>query len=121
MHVTTSGNFSNPALLCCVMELGIDRILFAVDWPFVANKPAIEDSQRQCATPVPSLRRDIRLSLRVIAGSVPALYGMRVRLALRPPPARCAGPVAQWSEPTAHNGLVGGSSPPGPTTYSLWL
>jgi predicted TIM-barrel fold metal-dependent hydrolase len=41
-YITTSGNFSNPALLCCVMELGIDRILFAVDWPFVANKPAVE-------------------------------------------------------------------------------
>jgi predicted TIM-barrel fold metal-dependent hydrolase len=39
-YVTTSGNFSNPALLCCVMEMGIDRILFAVDWPFVANAPA---------------------------------------------------------------------------------
>jgi 2,3-dihydroxybenzoate decarboxylase len=36
-HVTTSGNFSDPALLCCVQELGVDRILFAVDWPFVAN------------------------------------------------------------------------------------
>jgi predicted TIM-barrel fold metal-dependent hydrolase len=41
-YVTTSGNFSNPALLCCVMELGIDRILFSVDWPFVANKPAVQ-------------------------------------------------------------------------------
>jgi 2,3-dihydroxybenzoate decarboxylase len=39
--ITTSGNFSNPALLCCVMELGIDRVLFAVDWPFVANPPAV--------------------------------------------------------------------------------
>lgn len=38
--ITTSGNFSNPALLCSAMELGIDRILFAVDWPFVANPPA---------------------------------------------------------------------------------
>jgi len=38
-YVTTSGNFSNPALLCCVMELGIDRILYAVDWPFVMNEP----------------------------------------------------------------------------------
>jgi hypothetical protein len=28
------------------------------------------------------------------------------------------GPVAQWLEPTAHNGLVGGSNPPGPTTQS---
>jgi predicted TIM-barrel fold metal-dependent hydrolase len=41
-YITTSGNFSNPALLCCVMELGIDRILFAVDWPFVANKPGVQ-------------------------------------------------------------------------------
>jgi hypothetical protein len=35
-----SGNFSTPALLCCVMEMGVDRILFAVDYPFVANPPA---------------------------------------------------------------------------------
>ena len=40
-YITTSGNFSNPALLCCVMEMGIDRVLFAVDWPFVPNKPAV--------------------------------------------------------------------------------
>jgi 2,3-dihydroxybenzoate decarboxylase len=36
-YVTTSGNFSNPAMVCCLMELGVDRILFAVDWPFVSN------------------------------------------------------------------------------------
>jgi len=41
-YITTSGNFSNPALLCCVMEMGVDRILFAVDWPFVANPPATQ-------------------------------------------------------------------------------
>ena len=29
--VTTCGFFSNPALLCCVQELGIDRVLFSVD------------------------------------------------------------------------------------------
>ena len=40
--ITTSGNFSNPALLCCVMEMGVDRILFSVDWPFAPNKPATE-------------------------------------------------------------------------------
>ncbi|MBV9627284.1 MAG: amidohydrolase [Xanthobacteraceae bacterium] len=40
--VTTSGFFSNPALLCCVQELGIDRILFSVDWPFVKNTVATE-------------------------------------------------------------------------------
>ena len=34
-YVTTSGFFSDPAMLCCVQEMGVDRILFAVDWPFV--------------------------------------------------------------------------------------
>ena len=40
--ITTSGNFSDPALLCSVQELGADRIMFAVDWPFVSNKPAVD-------------------------------------------------------------------------------
>ena len=40
--ITTSGNFSNPALLCCVMEMGVDRILFSVDYPFVMNQPAVD-------------------------------------------------------------------------------
>jgi hypothetical protein len=31
------------------------------------------------------------------------------------PAAEPAGPVAQWLEPAAHNGLVAGSSPAGPT------
>jgi hypothetical protein len=30
---------------------------------------------------------------------------------------RAAGPVAQWLEPAAHNGLVAGSSPAGPTIF----
>ncbi len=45
--LTTSGFFSDPALLCCVMEMGVDRILFAVDWPFVIdNKPSVEWMKR---------------------------------------------------------------------------
>jgi hypothetical protein len=31
-------------------------------------------------------------------------------------PASLLGPVAQWLEPAAHNGLVAGSSPAGPTS-----
>ena len=41
-YITTSGFFSNPALLCCVQELGIDRIMFSVDYPFVENRPGME-------------------------------------------------------------------------------
>ncbi|HEY3111802.1 MAG TPA: amidohydrolase family protein, partial [Chloroflexota bacterium] len=40
-HVTTSGFFSTPALLCALLQLGVDRILFSVDYPFVENRPAV--------------------------------------------------------------------------------
>jgi predicted TIM-barrel fold metal-dependent hydrolase len=41
--LTTSGFFSTPALLCCAMEFGLDRVMFAVDWPFVSDsKPAVD-------------------------------------------------------------------------------
>jgi 2,3-dihydroxybenzoate decarboxylase len=38
-YVTTSGFFSDPALLCCMQEIGVDRILFAIDYPFEDNAP----------------------------------------------------------------------------------
>ena len=41
-YITTSGNFSTTALLCSVMEMGADRIIFSVDWPYVMNKPGTE-------------------------------------------------------------------------------
>jgi predicted TIM-barrel fold metal-dependent hydrolase len=37
--ITTSGHFSTPALLCALLEMGIDHILFSVDWPYVDNLP----------------------------------------------------------------------------------
>src|SRR5437899_14736 len=48
-----------------------------------------------------------------IVGAAATLYGLGPR-----PPCVRRGPVAQWLEPAAHNGLVGGSNPPGPTTHS---
>jgi 2,3-dihydroxybenzoate decarboxylase len=39
-YITTSGNFSHPALLCTAMEMSTDRILFAVDWPYASNTEA---------------------------------------------------------------------------------
>jgi len=41
-YVTTSGNFSTPALLCAMLELGIDRIMFSVDYPFVSNRDGMD-------------------------------------------------------------------------------
>ena len=45
-YLTTSGNFSDPALLCCIQEMGVDRIMFAVDWPFVQNTQATQWIER---------------------------------------------------------------------------
>ena len=41
-YLTTSGNFSQPALQCAIAELGVARILFAVDWPFQPNGQAVD-------------------------------------------------------------------------------
>jgi predicted TIM-barrel fold metal-dependent hydrolase len=40
--VTTSGNFSVPALRCTVDVLGIDRVMFSIDWPYESNKVGME-------------------------------------------------------------------------------
>lgn len=41
-HVTTSGFFSDPALRCCMEEMGVGRILFAVDYPYVKNRDGVD-------------------------------------------------------------------------------
>jgi predicted TIM-barrel fold metal-dependent hydrolase len=33
-HVTTSGNFHTPSLVNVMTEIGADRVMFSVDWPF---------------------------------------------------------------------------------------
>ncbi len=36
--LTTSGAFSDPALTCAIAEMGVERILFSIDWPFMDNR-----------------------------------------------------------------------------------
>lgn len=40
VHATTSGQFSTPGLLHVVAEIGIDRVMFAVDYPYESNLEA---------------------------------------------------------------------------------
>lgn len=40
--ITTSADFSTPALWCAMLEMGVDRLIFSIDWPFVGNKPGVE-------------------------------------------------------------------------------
>jgi predicted TIM-barrel fold metal-dependent hydrolase len=49
--VTCSGNFSAPAFLCAVMALGIDNVLFSVDWPYESNTAAVDFLKRQPLDP----------------------------------------------------------------------
>ena len=49
--ITTSGNFSTPALLCSLLEMGADRILFSVDYPFVLNPPGVKWMQEAPLSP----------------------------------------------------------------------
>lgn len=37
IHVTTSGYFTPPPLQCAIEVIGIDRMLFSVDYPFSPN------------------------------------------------------------------------------------
>ena len=34
IHLTTSGNYRTQTLIDAILEVGSDRLLFSVDWPF---------------------------------------------------------------------------------------
>ena len=37
IHLTTSGYFSQPPLRCAMDVVGIDRLMFSIDYPFSPN------------------------------------------------------------------------------------
>ena len=39
-HLTTSGQFHDPTFQCAIAEMGVDRILFAIDYPFEFSEDA---------------------------------------------------------------------------------
>jgi 2,3-dihydroxybenzoate decarboxylase len=56
VHVTTSGHFNDAPLRCAIAELGIERVMFSVDYPFEAAEdaarwfdktPALSDDERR--------------------------------------------------------------------------
>jgi 2,3-dihydroxybenzoate decarboxylase len=46
LFVTTSGQFSVPALICTILMLGADKVMFSVDWPYESNKVGVEFLKR---------------------------------------------------------------------------
>jgi hypothetical protein len=71
-------------------------------------------SGSQCHFKVLRLNEQARATARDMAGS----HCQAAFFALYPSRAH-VGPVAQWLEPAAHNGLVAGSSPARPTSHAL--
>jgi uncharacterized protein len=53
VHITTSGYFSQPPLRCALDVVGIDRLMFSVDYPFSPNTRgrAFLDSLQQTMSP----------------------------------------------------------------------
>jgi predicted TIM-barrel fold metal-dependent hydrolase len=41
-YLTTSGAFQDTALACTIAEMGIDRVMFAIDWPYISNVDGVE-------------------------------------------------------------------------------
>jgi 2,3-dihydroxybenzoate decarboxylase len=41
-YITTAGNFHTPTLVNVIQEMGVDRVLFSVDYPYERNKQAVE-------------------------------------------------------------------------------
>jgi predicted TIM-barrel fold metal-dependent hydrolase len=37
VHVTTSGYFTRPPFDCCAAVIGLERMMYSVDYPFSAN------------------------------------------------------------------------------------
>jgi 2,3-dihydroxybenzoate decarboxylase len=53
--ITTSGKYNPEALVCAISAMGIDRVLFADDYPFVTPKEAVQQIER---TPISDLDKE---------------------------------------------------------------
>jgi 2,3-dihydroxybenzoate decarboxylase len=40
--ITTSGNFASAALIMCMAEVGVDRVMFSTDYPFEDVTQSVE-------------------------------------------------------------------------------
>jgi predicted TIM-barrel fold metal-dependent hydrolase len=67
--VTTSGMFSVPPVLCALSVLGVDRVLFSVDYPFGANRRG-----RELLDKLPLAPADLA---KVAGGNAAALLGLK--------------------------------------------
>ncbi|HKT14416.1 MAG TPA: amidohydrolase family protein [Allosphingosinicella sp.] len=69
-HVTTSGFFSTAALECVIAEMGIDKVMFSIDYPYASVEQAM------------SWARDLPLDeinrRKILSGNAAALLGLEL-------------------------------------------
>ena len=97
-YLTTSGNFSDTALTASITEMGIDRIMFSVDWPFISNKMATDwlnasalsaarqgqGVQRKCQVAAQTLGRDTGKSQTLrIKGDINSVWSESLKRSVR--------------------------------------
>jgi predicted TIM-barrel fold metal-dependent hydrolase len=68
-YVTTSGNFSDQALICALLTVGADRIMFSADYPYEMMQPAARWIER-----APISENDRR---KIAHGNARALFKIR--------------------------------------------
>ncbi len=42
LYITCAGNFATPSFLCALTTVGIDNMMFSIDWPFESNKAGMD-------------------------------------------------------------------------------
>ncbi len=67
-YVSTSGFFSDQALISAILTIGADRILFAVDYPYETMAPAADWIER---APISEIDRR-----KIAHGNARALFGL---------------------------------------------
>jgi 2,3-dihydroxybenzoate decarboxylase len=66
IYVTTSGNLSDQALICAILTIGADRILFSSDYPYEMMQPAARWIER-----APISENDRR---KIVSGNARSLF-----------------------------------------------
>jgi predicted TIM-barrel fold metal-dependent hydrolase len=74
-YVTTSGNFCPPAFACTLEVMGVDRVMFSVDYPMDDNKAGAEFLASYPMDDATRRKVSSENAIRLFGGRIPELLG----------------------------------------------
>jgi 2,3-dihydroxybenzoate decarboxylase len=74
-HVTTSGNFCPPAFACTLEVMGVDRVMFSVDYPMDDNQAGAEFLSSYPMDDAMRRKVSSENAIQLFAGRIPAQFG----------------------------------------------